>query len=396
MGDAVIVSAARTAIGTARKGSLVDVDAFDLAKYAVQRGAEALGHPGRGRRRHRPGRGAPGRRRHRPLRRRRARHARGPGPRAQPPLRVGHGVGAVRGGEHPRRHGPRGDRRRRREPHAVAAGVQEAKGSYSGVMPWLSPSHRATPEAPDRDMSITVGWNTAQKCNVTPRGAWTTGRTTRTCARSRPPTKAGSTTRSSPSRCRPGQGRARRASSTSTSTRAATPRSRSSPRCRCCTPRSPGSRSPPATRRASTTPSCAMVLVDSDYAAAQRARAARDRAVVGVGRGAAGRHRPRADARDPEGAGARRARHQGRRRWSRSTRRSRRWRSRRAGSSASTHEIVNVNGSGCSLGHPVAATGARMVATLIHELRRRGGGIGVATMCAGGGMGSATVIEVPA
>ena len=59
------------------------------------------------------------------------------------------------------------------------------------------------------------------------------------------------------------------------------------------------------------------------------------------------------------------------------------------------HEIVNVNGSGCSLGHPVAATGARMVTTLIYELRRRGGGIGVATMCAGGGMGSATVIEVP-
>jgi acetyl-CoA C-acetyltransferase len=59
-------------------------------------------------------------------------------------------------------------------------------------------------------------------------------------------------------------------------------------------------------------------------------------------------------------------------------------------------ELVNVNGSGCSLGHPVAATGARMLVTLVHELRRRGGGIGVAAMCAGGGMGSATVIEVPA
>jgi acetyl-CoA C-acetyltransferase len=58
------------------------------------------------------------------------------------------------------------------------------------------------------------------------------------------------------------------------------------------------------------------------------------------------------------------------------------------------HEIVNVNGSGCSLGHPVACTGARMVTTLMYELRRRGGGIGVASMCAGGGMGSATVIEV--
>jgi len=58
--------------------------------------------------------------------------------------------------------------------------------------------------------------------------------------------------------------------------------------------------------------------------------------------------------------------------------------------------LVNVSGSGCSLGHPVAATGARMLVTLVHELRRRGGGIGVAAMCAGGGMGSATVIEVPA
>jgi acetyl-CoA C-acetyltransferase len=57
---------------------------------------------------------------------------------------------------------------------------------------------------------------------------------------------------------------------------------------------------------------------------------------------------------------------------------------------------VNVNGSGCSLGHPVAATGARMLVTLVHELRRRGGGVGVAAMCAGGGMGSAVVIEVPA
>jgi acetyl-CoA acyltransferase len=57
---------------------------------------------------------------------------------------------------------------------------------------------------------------------------------------------------------------------------------------------------------------------------------------------------------------------------------------------------VNVSGSGCSLGHPVAATGARMLVTLVHELRRRGGGIAVAAMCAGGGMGSATVIEVAA
>jgi acetyl-CoA acetyltransferase family protein len=58
--------------------------------------------------------------------------------------------------------------------------------------------------------------------------------------------------------------------------------------------------------------------------------------------------------------------------------------------------IVNVLGSGCSLGHPIAMSGARMIITLIHELRRRGGGTGVAAMCAGGGMSSAVVLDVPA
>ena len=58
--------------------------------------------------------------------------------------------------------------------------------------------------------------------------------------------------------------------------------------------------------------------------------------------------------------------------------------------------IVNVLGSGCSLGHPIAMTGARMVISLAHELQRRGGGTGVAAMCAGGGMSTAVVLEVPA
>jgi acetyl-CoA C-acetyltransferase len=58
-------------------------------------------------------------------------------------------------------------------------------------------------------------------------------------------------------------------------------------------------------------------------------------------------------------------------------------------------EIVNVVGSGCSLGHPIAMSGARMVISLVHELRRRGGGTGVAAMCAGGGMSTAVVIDVP-
>jgi acetyl-CoA C-acetyltransferase len=57
-------------------------------------------------------------------------------------------------------------------------------------------------------------------------------------------------------------------------------------------------------------------------------------------------------------------------------------------------ELVNFSGSGCSLGHPIAASGARMVTTLIYELRRRGGGIGMAAMCAGGGQGGAVIVEV--
>jgi acetyl-CoA acetyltransferase family protein len=57
-------------------------------------------------------------------------------------------------------------------------------------------------------------------------------------------------------------------------------------------------------------------------------------------------------------------------------------------------ETVNISGSGCSIGHPVAASGGRMIATLINDLKRRGGGLGVATMCAGGGQAGAVLIEV--
>ncbi|MGE0881392.1 MAG: thiolase family protein [Acidimicrobiia bacterium] len=58
------------------------------------------------------------------------------------------------------------------------------------------------------------------------------------------------------------------------------------------------------------------------------------------------------------------------------------------------HDIVNVNGSGVGLGHPIACTGARMIVTMLHELRRRGGTLGGVSMCAGGGMGSALILEL--
>ncbi|MGW0052675.1 MULTISPECIES: acetyl-CoA C-acetyltransferase [Nocardia] len=57
------------------------------------------------------------------------------------------------------------------------------------------------------------------------------------------------------------------------------------------------------------------------------------------------------------------------------------------------HDRLNVNGSGISLGHPIGATGMRMVTTLLHELHRRGGGKGLATMCIGGGQGLAATVE---
>ncbi len=55
---------------------------------------------------------------------------------------------------------------------------------------------------------------------------------------------------------------------------------------------------------------------------------------------------------------------------------------------------VNVNGGAIALGHPLGCTGARLLTTLVHELHRRGGGIGLVTMCIGVGQGIATVVEV--
>jgi acetyl-CoA C-acetyltransferase len=55
---------------------------------------------------------------------------------------------------------------------------------------------------------------------------------------------------------------------------------------------------------------------------------------------------------------------------------------------------VNVNGGAIALGHPIGASGARIVGALVHELRRRGGGTGVAAICSGGGQGDAIVLEV--
>jgi acetyl-CoA C-acetyltransferase len=55
---------------------------------------------------------------------------------------------------------------------------------------------------------------------------------------------------------------------------------------------------------------------------------------------------------------------------------------------------VNVNGGAIALGHPIGASGGRILGSLVHELRRRGGGLGVAAICSGGGQGDAIIIEV--
>jgi acetyl-CoA C-acetyltransferase len=55
---------------------------------------------------------------------------------------------------------------------------------------------------------------------------------------------------------------------------------------------------------------------------------------------------------------------------------------------------VNVNGGAIALGHPIGASGARILGALVHELRRRGGGLGVAAICSGGGQGDAVLVEV--
>jgi acetyl-CoA C-acetyltransferase len=58
-------------------------------------------------------------------------------------------------------------------------------------------------------------------------------------------------------------------------------------------------------------------------------------------------------------------------------------------------QITNVNGSGIGLGHPVGATGARILVTLIHAMRHRGKSLGLATLCGGGGIAMACALEIP-
>ena len=392
MGDAVIVAAARTPIGTARKGSLASLTAFELGRLAVESAVKRAGIPtedlddivlGE--------------------------VLQGGGDIARY-VAVELGLTDVPGMAH-NRHCASGMAAvqtaaaniRAGMDRVVAAGGTESisqspqvfrklPGPYGGVQPWLSPSHPETPDAPATDMSITVGWNTAQRANVTREEMddWAYHSHMRAVASIddgsfrdeiiavEVPVGRGETTifdtDEHPRR------------DTTLEKLAKLPPLH---------PEIPGFSITAGNASGLNDGACAMVLCDDAYAADH------DLDVLAVVRSWASAGVPPADT----GLGPTVAIPKA---------------LQRAGLSADavalveineafasmavassrilgfSHDIVNVNGSGCSLGHPVACTGARMITTLTHELRRRGGGYGVASMCAGGGMGSATVIEVPA
>ncbi len=391
MPEAVIVSTARTAVGTAFKGSLVDVDALDLATAAV---GEAV---------------------------RRA----GVDPAAVDDVVLGESL--YGGGDIARyaaieagliqapglahnRHCASGlaalqsaaaSIRSGMDRIVVAGGVQSQSTSPTATRrvpgtddweEWLSPSHRSTPEAPNRDMSITVGWNAATKANLTreDQDAW--------ALRSHQRAVAGIDAGSFVEEIFPLQV-TRRDGSTFTFAVDEHPR-------RDTTLEKLASLKPlhPEIEGFSITAgnasgindgAAAMVVTDdatSSELGLEPLAVVRAWASVGVDPSETGIAPTVAIPKALGRAGL-------------SIDEIDLWEVNEAFASVAVattkllgldDALVNVLGSGCSLGHPVAMTGARMVISLVHELRRRGGGTAVAAMCAGGGMSTALVLEVPA
>ena len=265
-------------------------------------------------------------------------------------------------------------------------------GAYAGVQQWLSPSHPETPDAPTMDMSITVGWNTAQRCDVSREEMddWAYHSHRRAVAaiddgRFRDEIVA--------VEVRAGRGDPRIFDTDEHPRRDTTPeRLAALPPLH---PEIPGFSITAGNASGLNDGACAMVLCDDRYAADH------DLEVLAVVRAWASAGLPPADT----GLGPTVAVPKAVARAGLTLEDMALVEINEAFASMAVassrilgfpHDIVNVNGSGCSLGHPVACTGARMITTLLYELRRRGGGYGVASMCAGGGMGSATVLEVPA
>ena len=390
MPDAVIVAAARTPIGTARKGSLQNLSAFDLARLAIGEALKRSGVPvddvddivlgevlqGGGDI---------------------ARYA-----------AIELGMFDVPGLAH-NRHCASGMAAVQTAAASIRAGMdnvviaggaesitqspqvlKKLPGPYSGAQQWLSPSHPETPDAPTMDMSITVGWNTAQQCNVTreEQDHWAYHSHMRAIAATDDgrlrdeifavdvPVGRGET--------KPFEVDEHPRRDTTMEKLGSLPPLH---------PEIPGFSITAGNSSGLNDGSCAMVITDDEYAQDHGltplaiirswASSALPPAETGLGPTLA---IPKA----VERAGLKLED-------MRLVEINEAFASMAVASSrilGFPHEIVNVNGSGCSLGHPVACTGARMITTLVYELRRRGGGHGVASMCAGGGMGSATVVEV--
>lgn len=390
MADVVIVGAARTAIGTARKGSLTGFDAFDLGRMAVGEALARSGVPadavddlvlgevlqGGGDI---------------------ARH-----------VAVELGLIHVPGLAH-NRHCASGMAAVQTAAAGVAAGMdrvviaggtesitrspqvfRKLPGAYGGVTPWMSPSHPATSDAPVMDMSVTVGWNTAQQCGISraEQDEWAYHSHRRAIAAI---DEGRLRAEIFPVEVPVGAGETRTFDVDEHPRRDTTLESLAA--LRPLHPEIPGFSVTAGNSSGLNDAACALVLTSRAVADAHGleplatirswASAGVPPAQTGLGPTVAvpkALDRAGLTVADVALAEINEA-----------------FASMAVASSrilGLDHGIVNVNGSGCSLGHPVGATGARMIITLVHELRRRGGGVGVASMCAGGGMGSATVVEV--
>ncbi len=389
MTQAVIVSATRTAIGTARKGTLVDVGAFDLAKYAV---ADALARSGV------PGDDVDDIVLGEVLQ--------GGGDIARYAA-IETGLTHVPGLAHNRHcasgmaalHTAAGSIRAGMDRVVIAGGaesISSAPTSFKRVLgtdesaPWMSPSHPETPDAPAFDMSITVGWNSAKAADVTREEmdfwAYTSHRRA----------VAAIDEGRFEEEIFPIDVKLRDGTTKPFGVDEHPRRETTLEKLAGLKPLHPEIDGFPITAGNSSglnDGAAAVVVVSDDYA---RAHGLQPLAIVRSWASAG------LEPRDT-GLGPTKAIPKALDRAGLTIDDIALFEINEAFASmcvASTrvlgipHEITNVNGSGCSLGHPVAATGTRMVVTLVHELGRRGGGFGVASMCAGGGMGSATVIEV--
>ena len=389
MPDAVIVAAARTAIGTARKGTLLDVTAFDLAKYAVAETLKRSGLPGG----------------------------------EVDDLALGESLQG--GGDIARyaavelglteipgvalnRHCASGMASVQSAAASIMAGMDRvviAGGSESistspqstkrtpgtdDWAPWMSPSHPSTPDAPNLDMSITVGYNTAQSAGLTrvDCDAW--------ALRSHRRAVAAIDEGRLQEEIVAIEVKMRDGTTKIFDTDEHPRRDSSAEKMASLKPLHPEIDGFPITAGNSSglnDAAAAMMIVSGDYAAANGLKPLgkivswasagvqpRDTGLGPIASIPKALERAGLTIDDVDLAEINEA-----------------FASvplaacRKLGLS---EDITNPNGSGCSLGHPVAATGARMIITTMFELRRRGGGIGVASMCAGGGMGSTTVFEV--